>query len=167
MKQYYLNAKHIGLILLIISIVLFLVFLSSTIEIMKAENIICKEICGPDMNIECPHAKNIPLQGFVGFSIAFVLAGIAMFMIFSGKKYQEELTEKEKKLEKIIKTLKDDEKTVYETIKNVGGVMFQSELIEKTGFSKVKISRILDRLEVKGLIERRRRGMSNVVILRR
>ena len=44
--------------------------------------------------------------------------------------------------------------------------MFQSDIAEKTGFDKVKVTRVLDRLEGKQLIERKRRGMTNIVILR-
>ena len=35
-----------------------------------------------------------------------------------------------------------------------------------TGFGKVKITRVIDRLEGKNLIERRRRGMTNVVVFK-
>ena len=134
---------------------------------MKAVDIECKEICGPQMEISCPHSKNIPLQSYVGFSIVFVLAGIGIFMVLSSKKYQEELTENEKKLEKMLAKLKKDEKEICELIKENNEVIFQSELVEKTGFSKVKVSRILDKLEGIGLIERRRRGMTNLVLLRK
>ena len=44
--------------------------------------------------------------------------------------------------------------------------MFQSSLVNETKLSKVKVTRILDRLEGKSLIERKRRGMSNVIILK-
>jgi uncharacterized membrane protein len=44
--------------------------------------------------------------------------------------------------------------------------MFQSDLVEGTGMQKVKITRLLDRLEGLKLIERKRRGMTNVVILK-
>jgi hypothetical protein len=115
-QSYYLSVKQLGSILIAISIVLSLIFLSSTSELMKSADIICREICGPDTGISCPHAKSIPLQSYMGFSIAFILAGIGMFMVLSGKKYQEELTEKEKRLEKIIATLKGDEKKIFEAI---------------------------------------------------
>jgi len=61
--------------------------------------------------------------------------------------------------------LAPEEKTVFELVQATGTI-FQSELVEKTQFSKVKITRILDRLEGKGLVERRRRGMTNVIILK-
>ena len=44
--------------------------------------------------------------------------------------------------------------------------IFQSDLVEKTEFDKVKVSRILDKLEGRQLIERKRRGMTNVVVLK-
>lgn len=167
MKQsHHLSAKQLGFILIAISIVLFLIFLSYTFELMEAADIECKEICGPDMGFSCPHARSIPLQSYIGFSVTFVLAGMGVFMVLSGKRYREELTEKERNLEKTMKTLSDDERMVCETIRNSGGALFQSGLIEKTGFSKVKISRILDKLEGKNLVERRRQGMTNLVLMK-
>ncbi len=62
--------------------------------------------------------------------------------------------------------LNADERRLYDLIVQAEGSMFQAELVEKSGFSKVKVSRILDRLEGLGLVERRRRGMTNMVILK-
>jgi len=161
-----LSTKVLGPILIVIAIVLFFSFLFSAIELMKAADVECREICGPMMQVDCPHAKGIPLQSYTGFTLTFVLAGIGAFILISGKKFQEELTEKEMKREKMISQLESDERKIYKVIKECGGALFQSELIEKAGFSKVKISRILDKLEGRGLIERRRRGMTNLVLLK-
>ena len=46
------------------------------------------------------------------------------------------------------------------------GAVFQGELVEKMGYSKVKVSRILDKLEGQNLIERRRRGLANMVLIK-
>jgi len=51
-------------------------------------------------------------------------------------------------------------------IMDAGGVLPQSEIVQRTRFSKSQISRILDVLESKGLVERRRRGLTNIVILK-
>ena len=67
---------------------------------------------------------------------------------------------------KIIDNLDTDEKQVFEKIIEAEGTIFQSDLVEKTNFTKVKVTRILDKLEGKKLIERKRRGMTNVVILK-
>jgi uncharacterized membrane protein len=67
---------------------------------------------------------------------------------------------------KILKELDPDSRSVLEKLIESNGSIFQSELVGHTGHTKVKITRILDRLEGRGLIERKRRGMTNVVILR-
>jgi uncharacterized membrane protein len=64
------------------------------------------------------------------------------------------------------KTLKDDEMKVYQTVLDAGGVMNQGDLVAQSGLSKATVSRALDLLESKGLVEKRRRGMGNVVLLR-
>ena len=46
-------------------------------------------------------------------------------------------------------------------------MVFQSDIVEKTGFPKVKVTRLLDRMEHRGLVERRRRGMSNIVLIKK
>ncbi len=62
--------------------------------------------------------------------------------------------------------LKESEKVVYDVIMDAGGVLPQSEIVQRTRFSKSQISRILDVLESKGLVERRRKGLTNIVILK-
>ena len=44
--------------------------------------------------------------------------------------------------------------------------IFQGDIIEKAGFSKAKVTRIIDRLEGKGFVERKRRGLTNVVVFK-
>jgi hypothetical protein len=62
--------------------------------------------------------------------------------------------------------LADSEQTVYETILDADGVLSQSEIVERTPLSKATVSRSLDSLEAKDLVERKRRGVGNVVLLR-
>lgn len=76
------------------------------------------------------------------------------------------LEERKERWEKISKTLKDDEQKIYKVILDSDGLINQSELAEKTGLSKSKVSRSLDLLESKGLVERKRRGMGNIVLLK-
>jgi len=78
---------------------------------------------------------------------------------------------KSKKLDKahfknVLSTLDFESKKVLEKIIDSNGSIFQSQLVDDLGLTKVKITRILDRLEGKGLIERKRRGMTNVVLLK-
>jgi len=66
----------------------------------------------------------------------------------------------------ILDSLRQDERKIYELILNNGDAVFQSKPVEMSGMPKSTVSLILDRLEAKGLVERRRRGMSNIVILK-
>jgi hypothetical protein len=62
-----------------------------------------------------------------------------------------------------VKTLlKGDELTVYDLIRTLGPIT-QADVTKRTGFSKAKLSVVLDVLEAYGLIARRRRGRENVV----
>jgi len=60
----------------------------------------------------------------------------------------------------------EDERTLVQIVADEGGTIFQSQLVEMSGFSKSKVSLVLDRLEARGILERRRHGMSNAVVLK-
>jgi len=66
----------------------------------------------------------------------------------------------------VAKTLKDDEQRIYQEVLGSGGIILQSELVGKVGLSKSTVSRNLELLESKGLLERKRRGMSNLILLK-
>lgn len=60
--------------------------------------------------------------------------------------------------------LRGDELKVYEMIRNLSPIT-QADLAREAGFSKAKLSGVLDVLEAYGLIIRKRRGRENVVML--
>ncbi len=68
--------------------------------------------------------------------------------------------------EKILPTLKDDEQRVFQAVLSSEGIIAQSELSDLTGVSKSNVSRALDLLESRGYVERRRRGMGNIIVLK-
>ncbi|OQX22450.1 MAG: hypothetical protein BWK75_00665 [Candidatus Altiarchaeales archaeon A3] len=63
-------------------------------------------------------------------------------------------------------TLVGDEYAIYKEIFDNEGKLLQKNIIEKTGFSNAKVTRVLDVLERKNIVERKRDGMSNIVILK-
>lgn len=126
----------------------------------------------------CPMQKTLEFQTNVSIGVTLFLAAVGLYLIFFGEeekiitkikvvrpKFEPKKVKKEDYRE-IIKSLDGDEKLVFEKILEAEGSIFQSQLIDRTGFSKVKVTRILDKLEGRGLVERRRRGMTNVVILK-
>ena len=61
--------------------------------------------------------------------------------------------------------LDGDEKIVFREIIDKNEIL-QRELISKTGFSEPKVSRLLDKLERRGLIIRKRDGMGNRILIK-
>ena len=132
------------------------------------------------VNTSCSHGAACPMWGSIKFQtnvsiglMCFIIL-LGLFLVFFGKE-EKIITVKEqvkpKKItkgnyKKMMKDLSKDENLVLENIIESEGTIFQSDLVEKTSFSKVKVTRILDKLEGKNIIERKRRGMTNVVILR-
>jgi len=76
------------------------------------------------------------------------------------------LEERKRKWETVLPTLKEDQQLIYQTILDAEGIIPQSDIVEKTGLSKSNVSRSLDMLESMGLIEKRRRGMGNLILLK-
>jgi DNA-binding transcriptional ArsR family regulator len=76
------------------------------------------------------------------------------------------LEQKKALWEEAAQSLKDDEAAVFRAIISAEGVINQGDLVKGTGMPKSTVSRCLDILESRGLVERRRRGMGNVVVLK-
>ena len=124
--------------------------------------------CGEEHAIVCPMNQTVDQQTYIALGITALLVIVALILIFT--KPQERIIIKtiEKKLKKIkidTSELKSEEKQVFELVQN-NKTIFQADLIEKTGFGKDKMTRIIDRLEGKGFVERKRRGMTNIVVLK-
>lgn len=136
------------------------------------------------VNTACTHGPSCPMWGTIDFQtnvsigIMIFVVVIGLYLIFFGKEekvitkiktVKQQLESKKitkENSQKILSKLNNDEKLVFGKIIESEGTIFQSDLVDKTKFTKVKVTRILDKLEGKGLIERKRRGMTNVVILK-
>ena len=157
--------KNVGYILLGISILIIIIiflFDSALKEIVSSSCSMEKEIC--------PMNKSINKQTYLSLGIVGLLILVGLTLIFS--KPQEKIIIKTKTIEKKspqkeinIQDLKSEEKEILRLVQN-NKAIFQAELIEKTNFGKAKVTRILDRLEGKGFVERKRRGMTNIVVLK-
>jgi len=156
-----MDNRTLGLALSLLGLALIIVDASFIMDFM-ARGLELHKTCPLPPEV-CPFIEP-PWQG-----IFIAVIGVAILLIgvyaYRKKPYvpQPKLGQKEK--EESVAKLEGDDKTVYELVKAENGMIFQSKLIEKTGFTKVKVSRVLDSLEMKRLLERRRRGMSNVVVL--
>lgn len=155
-----MDAKKTGLTLIGICIILLIAFTSLIDELNKNK----ASTCGCPANT-CPMDSDLPIQAYIGIATALILGGAGLSMLVMSKKIDTQDKNRRNAIEKEIQTLNEDEKRIYEIIFRSDGIIFQSELVEKTDFPKAKISRLLDKLENRGLVERRRQGMSNLILL--
>ena len=63
----------------------------------------------------------------------------------------------------ILRVLDGDEQQLMRVLLTTHGEAFQRDLVRSTSFSEAKVSRLLDRLEARGLVVRERQGMTNRV----
>lgn len=157
--------KNVGMLIIGIAVVLgIIVFLFN-----NALKDITSSSCS--MGSECSMYGAITTQTYVAAALIAVIVIIGLTIMLS-KEEKQIITKRIKQPEMAKKRklnlsgLDSEEKKLILIVNNSDGSMFQSELVEKSGFDKVKVSRILDRLEGKQIIERRRRGMTNIVLIK-
>ena len=157
--------KNVGFLIMAISVVIGIIIFIFNIGLKKVVASTCTH--GP----ACTMYTTIATQTYISLAIALLVFFIGLFFVLSKeseriviKKEKVEIEKKRKPLD--YSKLDKEEKLLIKIIEGANGTIFQSDLVDKSNFSKVKVSRILDRLENKNLIERKRRGMTNVVVLR-
>ena len=120
----------------------------------------------------CEMYTGLNIQTWISLSIVVIILIIGIVIMFTKPKEKIIIKVKTKKVKEKIKPvdkskLDKKEKQVVEILEAESGVVFQSALKEKLGIGKVGVTRLLDKLEAKQIIERKRRGMNNVVVLKR
>ena len=148
----------IGLAVVVVAIIF--LFNSALKEIVQAS-------CTTHDNF-CPMYDTINQQTYLALAIVGILVIIGVILIFSKpheKVVVKRVMEKRPKKNYDLSDLRAEDKKVFGIVKE-SGASFQADLIEKTGFGKARMSRIIDRLEGKGFVERKRRGMTNIVVLK-
>jgi hypothetical protein len=155
--------KNVGLLIIGIAIILgIIVFLFN-----NALKNITSSSCS--MGTTCPMYGTINVQTYVAGALIAIIVIIGVILMLSKEEKQIIMKTIREKIEKkgiSIAGLNAEEKKLIRIISEAKGSIFQSELTEKSGFDKVKVTRVLDRLEGQGFIERRRRGMTNIVLLK-
>jgi uncharacterized membrane protein len=125
----------------------------------------------------CPMWDSISFQTNISLILMVAIIGLGVYIaFFSGeikiveKIIRKTIRVKEGKPKKnyiaLMEELDDEERSVLQKVIDSNGTIFQSQIVDELGFPKAKITRILDKLEGRSLVERRRRGMTNVIILK-
>jgi len=157
--------KNVGLIIIGIAVMMVIIVLLFNAGIGE----IASQTC--DHADTCTHRDALQTQTMISLSIIGIIIIIGFVIMFTKPKVEikekivvKKVKEKKKKID--TKSLEKSEKQVVELLQAENNAMFQADLMEKLEIGKVKMTRLLDKLEAKQLIERKRRGMNNLVVLR-
>ncbi|MEM4755834.1 MAG: hypothetical protein QW594_01755 [Candidatus Woesearchaeota archaeon] len=168
--------KHVGYLILGFALVLGIITWLFNHALMGIVTSSCSH--GPT----CPMWGSLRLQTTISFVLIGAIVLFALYFIFFSKdqdfsqqpaslsefsKVSEDLPKKPNKetFAQQLAALSPDEQYVMNKLLDANGSLFQSDLVQGQ-YTKVKVTRILDRLEGKGLIERKRRGMTNIILLK-
>jgi len=114
-------------------------------------------------NIEC-REKNEVLLIFILLSLFGLFVG-SMLYYFISEKYRKEIKKINKDAESTLVFLESDMRKVVESIVKRDGFATQSEITKDVKMSRVKVSRVVLKLEEKGIIKKVPNGMTNVISL--
>jgi uncharacterized membrane protein len=153
--------KHVGMLIIGIALVVGILVLIFNFSLKTISEMSCSH--GP----ECTMYDTMNAQLWISLSIVLIILIIGIVIMLTKPKEKlvvKTLHEKKKKLN--LNGLDKNEKEVVKILQDENGAIFQKTLMEKLEIGKVGITRLLDKLEAKQLIERKRRGMNNIVVLK-
>ena len=164
-----MKPHYLGIAIIVISFVIIgtLFYFNSVLSKQTIEN--CIEFCNLKKDSSCSiesckangqHNDHEKILYLVSLLSSFI-GGIGFYLTMT--KSEKLIEQKEYDLTKLNK----EEKEIFLFIKeNKDDGVYQSNIVEKFGFQKSKVSRILDKLERLEIIERKRRGMTNIILLK-
>ena len=157
--------KNVGYLILGISVLMILIIFLFNSTLRDFVTSSCSLAHG-DL-YSCPMYETISQQTYLSLGIVGLLIVVGFVLVFS-KPHEKIVLKKirERKRKMDLSNIDKDEKRVVDLLIGEDNAMFQADLMEKLGIGKVKMTRILDKLEAKQIIERKRRGMTNIVVLR-
>ena len=168
------NNKKIGILVIVISVIVIMFGLwlktynDKIAQVQVNETGTCYL---PDGT--CLHSTS-DLMMYSSFGLAIFLAVLGMYLFLRNepkktviKRIEKPIVRNEPAVIEPPKSLSPETRSIFDLVVQSNGAILQGELITKSGVDKVKVSRILNKLEMLGLIERRRHGMSNLVVLKK
>jgi uncharacterized membrane protein len=153
--------KQVGGLIVGIGIVIAIIVLMFNFVLREAIGATCSH--GPT----CGMYTGANIQTWISLSIVSIILIIGLIIMFTKPKEKiivKTIKERKKRLD--LNGLDKDEKRAIKFLQEENGAAFQKTLMEKLDLGKVKTTRLLDKLEAKQLIERKRRGMNNIIVLK-
>ncbi|MGC8644741.1 MAG: helix-turn-helix transcriptional regulator [Thermoplasmata archaeon] len=145
-----------------VSSVIFLILLSFVLFLIQYSTVFSK-------------VDGLSLRFFIygGIIISAILLTISILSLFKNVKmlsagYETPGGELRKDdLTDALKYLDEGEREILQILMDAGGSMLQRDIARSGNYSKATVTRILDRLESKGIVERLRHGTTNKIVLKK
>jgi uncharacterized membrane protein len=153
--------RNVGFLIVGISVIVFIIIFLFNSGLKD----IVEDTC--DHGLSCKMYDTISMQTNLSLVIAGLVLLIGLFFIFSKENERvviKKVKERVRKKKVDLTGLDDVERKAVGVLKKERAV-FQKALMEELGVGKVKMTRLIDKLEAKGIVERKRRGMNNIVVL--
>ena len=155
--------KNVGFLIVGISVLMAVIVLLFNVALRDIVATTCEH--GPT----CVMYDTISMQTNLSLVIAGLVLVIGLFLIFSKESERivvRKVKEKVRKKKISLVGLDSVEKKAVGILQREGGAFFQKSVMEELGVGKVKMTRLVDKLEVRGIAERKRRGMNNIIVLK-
>lgn len=153
--------KHVGWLILGIAAVM-------AAMVLMFDNVLKQNVISScSMGASCHMYTGVNLQTWMSLAIVAIIAIIGIVIMNTKPREKviiKKIKEKKKRLD--LSGLESEEKKVVKLLQEENGGMFQADLMERLEIGKVKTTRLLDKLEAKQIIERKRRGMNNIIVLK-
>ena len=143
-NNYNNSNNNLSMIIFIICFMLIVYFLftnTNTIYILNQDNILIQNEVKFNYSI---------------FEVIFlmILSSIGFYNLINNYKFQKNVIKKKKKEKQILNLLEKDELKIYKFLLEKNNEIYQKDLIYELGLNKVKITRVLNNLVKKNLIEK-------------
>ena len=150
--------RHMGYAIIGFALVVLFIIVSYDRALTKIVETSCTH------GVACPMNAVMTTQRIISIALTSLLFVGGFFIVFFVKDGEVVKEKKKSKKKEDLKLDKYEEK-IYDLLLAKDNSMYQSDLVKETGMTKVKITRVLDKMEAKKIVKRQRRGMTNIVIL--
>ena len=144
--------------LIAVSSVIFLILLSFILFLIHYSNL----LSGIDDLTFFLYGGIVISAALLSLSILVLFRGLRGMSVTYGMQENNEY-----EVENALKYLDEGEREIVRILIDAGGSMLQRDIARSGNFSRATVTRILDRLESKGVVEKLRHGTTNKIVLKK
>ena len=156
-----MNPQRLGIIIATLSIMTIAILVYAEIQTNNYMKESCELVHGKEYASVCPYHQAMSMTLWIPIIASVLIGSLGGIGIYLALSKNEKFIEKK---EYDLSKLQEEEKKLFYRIQQEKKGVYQSVLTKEYNVSKVHMTRLLDKLEGFGLIERKRRGLTNIVV---